>query len=212
MSFVGQLRGGLRGYFRDTFPYYFCLSLLFVLGVAFGAIAVNALSGQQKAELVDYVQVFLRGLGQKLGEIDGGVLLRQSALNNLKTAGLVWVLGATVVGAPLVILILFVRGFVIGFSVGFLFGEMGAKGLALALLAIFPPNVLAVPAILAIGVSSLGFAVLVVRRRVGRFRVNLAEEFLAYTFTCLVLTAGLLAASVIEAYVAPVFLGLLAGS
>lgn len=211
MTFVGQFKGGLKGYFRDTLPYYFSVALLFVLGVVFGAIAVNALSPQQKAELVDYLQVFLRGLSQKLADIDSGVVLRESVSSNLKTAGLVWLLGVTVIGAPLTVVIIFVRGFVIGFSVGFLFSEMGAKGLALSLLAIFPQNVIAVPVMLAIGVSSLAFSVLIVRQRVGRFKVNLAEEFLAYTFTCLVLGALLVGASLVEAYVTPFFMGLIAG-
>jgi stage II sporulation protein M len=211
LSFVGQFKDGLKGYLSQTLPYYFFVGLLFVLGVIFGALAVNALSPQQKVELLDYLQVFLRGVGQKLGEIDSGVVLRQSAANNLKTVGLLWLLGATVIGAPLAVVIIFVRGFVIGFSVGFLCSEMGAKGVALSLLAIFPQNLLAVPVFLAVGVSSLGFAVLVVRRRVGRFRINLAEEFLAYTFTCLVLAALLVGASLIEAYLTPIFMGFIAG-
>lgn len=211
MSFVGQFKGGLRGYLRESLPYYFFVGLLFVFGVAFGALAVNALSARQKVELLDYLQVFLRGLGEKLSDIKSGVVLRQSVASNLKTVGLLWLLGATVIGAPLTVVVVFIRGFVIGFSVGFLFSEMGAKGLALSLLAIFPQNLVAVPVLVAAGVSSLAFSVLLVRQRVGRFRVNLAEEFLAYTFTCLVLGALLIGASLIEAYVTPVFMGLIAG-
>ncbi len=212
MTFIGQFRNGLKGYLKESLPYYFFVTLLFILGVVFGAIAVNALASQQKVELLDYLKVFLRGLSQKLGDIDSGVVLRQSVANNLKTAGLVWFLGVTVIGVPLTVVILFVRGFVVGFSVGFLVGEMGGKGLSLALLAIFPQNVIAVPVIIALGVSSLAFSVLVVRQRVGRFKVNLAEEFLAYTFTSLVLCALLVGASLIEAYVTPVFMGLIAGA
>ena len=212
MTFVHPFRNGIKGYLKDASPYYFFAALLVVLGVVFGAIAVNALSGQQKAELVDYLQVFLRGLSAKLGDIDSGLVFRQSVANNLKTAGLVWLLGATVLGAPLTVVLLFVRGFVIGFSVGFLVSEMGAKGLLLALLAVFPQSVIAVPVMIALGVSSLAFSVLIVRQRVGRFKVNLAEEFLAYTFSCLVLSAVLLGASLIEAYVTPVFMGLIVGA
>jgi len=212
LTFVGQFRNGLKGYLGLSLPYYFFVSLLFVMGVVFGAVAVNALAPRQKVELLDYLKVFLRGLSQQLGDIDGGVVLKQSVTANLKTAGLVWLLGATVIGAPLTVVIVFVRGFVVGFSVGFLVGEMGGKGLSLALLAIFPQSVVAVPAILALSVSSLAFSVLIVRQRVGRFKVNLAEEFLAYTFTCLVLAAALVGASLIEAYVTPVFMGLIAGA
>ncbi len=212
MTFIGQFKNGLKGYMQGALPYYFFVTLLFILGVVFGAVAVNALTPQQKVELLDYLKVFLRGLTQKLGDIDSGVVLRQSVANNLKTAGLVWLLGATVIGVPVTVVILFVRGFVIGFSVGFLVGEMGGKGLSLALLAVFPQNIIAVPVMIALGVSSLAFSVLMVRQRVGRFKVHLAEEFLAYTFTCLVLCALLVGASLIEAYVTPVFMGLIAGA
>ncbi len=212
MTFVGQFKEGFKGYFRRSIPYYFCVSLLFVLGVGFGALAVNALTSRQKVELLDYLQVFLRGLAKKAGEIDGGVVLRQSAASNLKTVGLIWLFGATVIGAPLTVVMVFVRGFVLGFSAGFLFSEMGARGLALTLLGVLPHSLIAVPVLLAVSVASLGFAVLVVRRRVGKFQVNLAEEFLAYTFTCLVLAAALMGASLVEAYVTPFLVGLVASA
>lgn len=211
MSFIEQFRGGLKGYFQNAALYYFAVGVLFLMGVIFGAVAVNALTADQKVELLDYLQVFLRGLGEKLGDIDAGSVFSQAVANNLKTAGLIWILGATVIGAPLSLVIIFVRGFVIGFSVGFLFGEMGLRGLALSVAAILPQNLVAVPAVLALGASSLAFAVLMLRRRVGSFRVSLAEEFLAYTFTCLCLAAVLVGASALEAYVTPALMSIIAG-
>ncbi len=77
-------------------------------------------------------------------------ILYQSILDNvLKTAALLFVLGLTVIGAPLVLGIVFLRGFVLGFTVGFLIQETSLNGLILAAAAVLPPhNVVAVPAIM----------------------------------------------------------------
>ncbi|MGI6093726.1 MAG: stage II sporulation protein M, partial [Negativicutes bacterium] len=127
-----------------------------------------------------------------------------------KTIIFMWLLGFTIVGLPFVLFILFTRGFVIGFTVGFLVNEYIAKGLLFALVSILPHNFFAVPALLATGVSATTFSLMLLKRR-KHSRSNLLYESLGYTAVCLAMLALIIIAGLIEVYVSPVFMKLVAG-
>jgi len=207
LSFTEQFRAGLPGYLRASLGLYVFSTLLLVVGIVFGALAASALAPWQREDLVAFVGGLMRDLGESAPGVDGPRVMRQALSNHLRTGAILWGLGITVVGVPLVAVVLFTRGFVLGFTVGFLVKELGWPGLVLASLAVFPPNLLAVPALLVLGVSSLSFSLLLLRTRFDRRRrLKLPEEFLAYTFLALGSGTLLVAASAVEAYLSPVFL------
>ncbi|MDT8901088.1 stage II sporulation protein M [Anaeroselena agilis] len=207
---VGNFRQNMNEYFRANIVAYFFMILIFVIGVAVGALAVKALPEDQKLELIGYLKVFFQGLVQSPGVVDTPALFSTVALSSVKTIGLIWLLGFTVVGIPFVLFIIFTRGFVIGFTVGFLINEYIMKGLAFALASVLPHNFFAVPALLAAGVAATSFSMMLVRRK-QRAKVNILYESVGYTVFCLLMLALMLAAAVIEVYISPVFMKLVAG-
>ncbi|MCL6450996.1 MAG: stage II sporulation protein M [Acetobacteraceae bacterium] len=193
---------------RTLALYFFCF-LLLVLGVVFGALAVRALGDDQRAALLGQVQLAAQALVPGGPELSAGAVLRRSLGLNLGTVGLLWLLGATVVGLPAVLLVLFGRGFILGFTAGFLSYELGLRGVLVCLATLFPPSLFAVPALLSLGVQSLSFTLRLVRRR-HRSAEPLSRALGAYTLATLALGSLLTAASLFEAYLSPVFLRLLA--
>jgi stage II sporulation protein M len=212
VSFIGQFRNGIVGYLRaNAGVYIFCL-VIFSIGIIFGALAIRALRDDQKAELIDYLQVFLRGL-VRTGQPQGGTtVLKQSLGTQLKTAGFIWLLGLTVIGLPAVALAVFMRGFIVGFTVGFLVQQLGYKGIVFVVFSVLPQNLIAVPAILIIGASALSFSLLLVGARLQHRRFQFLEEFAGYSALALGACLALVGASLIEAFIAPVFIKLLAGT
>jgi len=137
---IGSFRQNAYEYLRANIVAYFFMTLIFIIGVVVGALAVKTLPEEQKLELVGYLKVFFQGLVQTSATADTAELFRNAALNNIKTIGLMWILGFTIVGLPFVLFIVFTRGFVIGFTVGFLINEYIMKGLVFALASILPHN------------------------------------------------------------------------
>ena len=207
---LGNFRQNMNEYFRANIVAYFFMTLIFVIGVAVGALAVKTLPEDQKLELIGYLKIFFQGLAQGPGAVDTSALFSTVVLSGVKTIGLIWLLGFTVVGIPFVLFIVFTRGFVIGFTVGFLVNEYIMKGLAFALASVLPHNFFAVPALLVAGVAATSFSLLLVRRR-QRAKVNLLYESVGYTVLCLLMLVLMLAAAVIEVYISPVFMKLVAG-
>lgn len=184
--------------------------LILIIGVVVGALAVKTLPDEQKTELISYLRIFFNGLSNNSDVIgDTSNLLNNVLFNNAKTIVLMWVLGFTVVGIPFVLFILFTRGFIIGFTVGFLVNEYIAKGLLFALVSVLPHNFFAVPAILVTGVSATTFSIMLLRRK-KHSRKNLVYESFSYTVVCFFMLFFMLIAGLVEVYISPVFMKLIA--
>jgi stage II sporulation protein M len=207
---LGYFRQNFNDYFRANIVAYFFMTLIFVIGVVVGALAVKTLPEDQKLELIGYLKIFFQGLAQGPANVDSPALFSTVMLSSVKTIGLIWLLGFTVVGLPFVLFIVFTRGFVIGFTVGFLVNEYILKGLVFALASVLPHNFFAVPALLVASVAATSFSLMLVRRK-QRAKINLLYESVGYTILCLLMLVLMLLAAVVEVYISPVFMKLVAG-
>ncbi|BBB92935.1 MAG TPA: stage II sporulation protein M [Methylomusa anaerophila] len=203
---MNLLRKYIAEYIRTNIVAYFFITLIFVIGVVAGAMAVKTLPEEQKLELVGYLRIFFQGLAQQQGlTADSQTLLFTAIINNAKVIILMWLLGFTVVGIPFVLLLVWVRGFVIGFTVGFLVNEYVLKGLLFAIVSVLPHNFFTVPAILATGVAATTYSLLLVRRR-SSSKHNLLYISFSYCIFCFIMMVITVVGSLIEVYVSPVFM------
>lgn len=210
-----RARPAVVGYLRERLVVYLFLATVFGLGLAAGALGAAAVDPEAQSELDQFLDGFLRSLSEGGGS-PAELLERALVADVLKTAGATWLLGLSLIGAPLVLVLLFLRGFVLGFTAAFLVGRMALPGALFAAAALVPHNLLAVPgAFLAAG-AAIGFAGAGARILAGRRGAGTVYGKLA-TFTCLILISSLFfaAAALVEAYVTPILarsiVGLLLG-
>lgn len=181
---------------------YVFTTVLFIMGVVFGSIIVGALTVEQRQDLLGYLNHFFNGLQQDT-IADSRAALVHAAGHHLKYIGVMWLLGLSIVGAPLILILIFLKGLVIGFTVGFFVRELSWNGLGFALLAVFPQNLLIVPALIIVAVSSIGFSLLLLRNRFIQRRGTIYPQFISYSFLVVVMACVLVAASFFEAFISP---------
>ncbi len=207
---LAYFRQRISGYFKANIVAYFFIILIFIIGVVVGALAVKTLPDEQKSQLIGYLHIFFTGLTQ-----DGGInttsenMITSVMFTNGKSILLMWILGFTIVGIPFVLLILFIRGFIIGFTVGFLVNEYVMRGLLFAFASVLPHNFFAIPAILVMGVSATRFSLMLVRRKTYS-NINLWYEAAGYSIISVAMLVVVLFASLLEVYISPVFMKLVA--
>lgn len=206
MTFLGQFEDGLGRYFRRSAGVYALVVVVFLGGVIAGSLAVSALNGTQQTALVDYFEVFLRGLTRTADTVPPNEVTTGVLQAYLKTTGLLWILGVSVIGIPFVGLLLVIKGFALGFAASFLIQQMGARGVVFSLVAVLPQNLIAIPALLIIGASSISFSLSALGSRRRRRHFAWGREFLGYSLVVLIMTVLLLAASLIEGYLSPVLM------
>jgi stage II sporulation protein M len=194
----------MHGYIAAHLPYFLFVSVLFVMGVLFGALLVNAMTFEQKQYLGYQLQEFL--LAPKPPSSAGG-LFRAALGLHLKWLTLIFVLGISVVGMPFVLLLDFVKGVLLGFTVGFLVGELSWRGALFALLTVAPQNLLIVPALLILSVAAVSFALFVIRNRLLHQRGRMSSQLSRYGSIALLTVPATAAAALFEAFVAPALIG-----
>lgn len=202
------MQEGISNHVKSNLGLYFIVILFFAIGVAAGAFTVKALDDLQKQALIKYLQSFFQVLTNK--DIDSIVVLRQSIENNIQTVFIIWILGITVIGIPVTLLIMGVRGFIIGFTVAFLIDGLGWKGLFFTFLAILPHNLIIIPCLVSICVISISFSKMIIKDRLARrWTNNYWHKFFSYCILIIMIFTVSIAGSFIEAYIIPVFIKLI---
>lgn len=191
---------------KDHTPLYVFVAVLFLMGVVFGALMVNALTLEQQQDLSKYLSNFFMSVNESTGSMNEVTFWYITSLH-LKWLGLIWVLGLSVIGLPGILILDFFKGVLIGFTVGCLVGQFSWKGMLFALVSVAPPNLVIIPVILIASVSALTFSLHIIRNRVMLNRKgNLSQSFLSYTAVTLVLGVLVVAVSSFETWVTPVLM------
>ncbi len=196
-------------YFRQRMPLLLGIFVLLIMGLIFGSLAVQTLSPTQSEELGTYIANFYGSFSRELKVANRQSLAINGFLDNVvKINGLVWVLGLTIIGAPLIFGVIFMRGFVLGFTVGFIVSEMNLNGIIVAIASVLPHNLLIIPALLITCTTSLSFAAAAIRTLTGSSKGNILNQFIGMTLIVLISCGILAIASAVEIYVTPIFIQL----
>ncbi|WP_339227908.1 stage II sporulation protein M [Oceanobacillus sp. FSL K6-2867] len=180
---------------------YLFMIILFLTGIIFGAVIVNSMGFIQKQDLFFYLERFFGQIteGASISKTD---ILWQSFTYQAKYLLLICILGLSVIGLPIVWVLIFVKGLVIGFSVGFIVNQLGLQGLLLASLSIAPQNILVIPIYIIAGSISMIFSLTLLNRLFSRKNHQLLLQPLArYSMIFVMLLVVSLAAALVEAYV-----------
>jgi len=187
---------------KDQLTLYVFVSVLFVVGVVFGVLLVGALTFDQQQNLAGDVQQLVQRIQEGMGA-DGSESFWERVFFHAKWLILIWVLGLTVVGMPLVLALDFLKGVLVGFAVGTLVSQHEWNGLLFSLVSVAPPNLIVVPALLIASVSAVSFSLYMVRNRImGRYG-TLGAPFLSHTSTAVAMILVIAGAALIEAFVSP---------
>ncbi len=202
-----KFKGRLGQYVRTNLVVFLLILVIFAAGIISGALGIKSLSEKQQWDLLSYVDLVLQGSGD--WQVDNLGLARQAVWSNVKLIALMWFLGLTVLGIPVILVIVFMRGAVLGFTVGFLVREKAFTGVLLTFLTILPQNLLFIPALLLAAIGSVSFSLNLVRGKFAR-SLALSQYFLGYTalFGVIFLAASI--GGLVEAYVSPAFIKLIA--
>jgi len=194
------LKGRIKQHIGANRWQYMLVVLLFAVGVMIGNYKVPGLEGGVKNHLLDLLNSYLHAGNQ--GSMNGPVLLFYSFLNQAKSIIAIWFLGLTVIGMPIILAVLFFKGFSLGFTVGFLVQEKAGVGVLVAILSILPQNLVYIPLLIIWAVVGVNFSISIAAGRHNRAG-SLGRALVSYTLLMLVFLVLMLMGPCIEAYFSP---------
>jgi len=192
----------ITAHIRDHATIYLFMVILFLTGIIFGAIIVNSMSFIQKQDLFFYLEQFF---GQMISDqpIGHAALLKESFFYHFRYLLILFLLGLSVIGLPIVWILLFVKGLVVGFSVGFIVNQLGIQGLLLASLSIAPQNLVIIPIYIIAGSLSMVFSLTLLQKLFARGNSpSIFQPFTRYATMFLLLIGISFIAALLETYVA----------
>lgn len=195
-----NLRLKIGRHLKENRLAYAFLTLIFLLGIFLGYQKVYSLEGEVRQHLSSLINDYL--LGGYKGDLSSSYIFMSVYLGQLKSLVLIWFLGLTVIGIPLILGVILVRGFSLGFTVGFLVQEKAGAGVLVSILSILPQNLVYFPLIIVWALIAINFSVYIVKGREGG-GLPLAKGLLRYFLLLIVCVLVMLVGVLIETYLVP---------
>ena len=116
------------------------LTVLMLVGIIFGAVFVTILNKTDKDLIINHLNGFINNI--ETNKIDYWLVLKNNMITNLMFIGIVWLLGISIIGLPIIIGMFFTKAFILGFSIGSIISTFGTKGILFSIIYTFPGQVI----------------------------------------------------------------------
>lgn len=190
-----RLKEILKNYIINNYKEYILVGLIFIIGLFAGVLIVNNCKDDQMSEISTYITDFIAKF-KEIETINKGELIITSIKNNIILALILWLAGTTVIGMPIVLAIILSRGVILGYTISAITFTLGTfKGISFCLISILLQNLLFIPAVLTLGVSSIKLYRSIMK---DKRKENIKIEIIRHTIISVIMILTLIVSSIIE--------------
>ena len=172
---------------------YFIVFIIFVVGIFLGVMFVNQIG--DKSAIENYINTYI----DETKSIQNGnyfAELQNEIKNNIILVLLLWFAGTTIIGIPIVLGIILFRGFCLGYTIAscvYVLGRM--KALIFIAITFLLQNIIFIPAIMILGVSSIKLYKSIVK---DRRKENIKLAIVKHTILSSIILIALIISSIIK--------------
>lgn len=120
---------------RKMMVFLFCF---FIISIVFGSILPFFLSDSDKCLVSDYLSNFV----SQVSNYSGISLMLNGLYSNLGLCVVIFLLGLSIVGVFFILILYFLKGFILGFSVSSIIINYGVKGILFGFVYLFPHQII----------------------------------------------------------------------
>ena len=188
----------LKEYVKNNYKIYLLVCILFIIGIFIGVMTIN-FSNEKNIEEIEKVINEVVNNYKKVENINNFQLTFQSIKRNVLFAIILWTGGTTIIGLPMVLLSILIRGVILGFTISSITVTLGTlKGILFCIGLEVLQNILYIPAILTIGVSSIKlYKSIITDKR----KENIKIEVIRHTIISTIMIAVLVLSTIIENFI-----------
>lgn len=174
---------------------------LFLIGLIAGSIFITIISKSDQALVKEYIKEFVNKADKnKLNYLEA---LKNASLSNGLFIVIVWLLGFSIIGIPIVIFMYFSKAFILGFSLSSFILQYKFKGLLLVLIYFFPHHVVNILAYTLILIYSLKISFILVNSIIKKKTISFKAIMNRYLIVFAVSIGMVIVASLYECFVVP---------
>lgn len=193
-----MLKNMILGYINENIKIYAIVTLMFLIGWVIGIIFVNNSQEVQQEQINGYINTFIQGIKAD-AEISKPEILKNSILSNLGITVLLWFLGSTVIGMPLIYIVILYKGYSVGCTISAIVASLGTgNGIVFILSTMLLQSIIYIPCLLSLAVSGVKLYKQIME---DRRTENIKIQILRHSIFCVFIFLMLVIAALIETYI-----------
>lgn len=135
-----KLMDKFKEYFKVNKRLFLFLSILLIIGITAGSIFSVILKEEDLRLVTEYLTNYLNSIDKM--EINTTTSFVSSFLSQLTIIVIIWILGFSIIGIPVIFLMFFYKCFVFGFTIGSIIINYKAKGILLSFIYMIPHHII----------------------------------------------------------------------
>lgn len=185
---------------------YLFLIAITVVGIISGILFIFFISKEDKSLVRDELSAFFTSIQNN--QINYLSTFINSIFTNITYLIILWILGISVIGIPIIIFLIFLKGFIFGFSFSSIIYIYGIKGIPLSISSQVPHSFILLVLLILVGFYAINFSVRLFRVLFLKESINLIPYFKKYNQIVAICAVGVLFCSLLETFLSPFFMNL----
>ena len=200
MKWMDKLKGTIKVN-KKTLLFF---TILLIIGIIAGSIFMAILSETDKKLVTDYFNNYISNIeNNKLNYLES---IKNGLFNNLLYIIIIWILGISIIGIPIVTIMFFIKSFTLGFSIASIVFNYKLKGCLLNFINIFPHQIIYFLIYMLITPYSIFFSLKMINSIINKknmdFKIMMNKYVKILIISVIAITIGI----IIETFITPLLI------
>lgn len=182
--------------------------ITFFLGLILGSLFINFITEDDKKLLVEQLELFLSNVKNLTKDVFGIKVFSGEILNNGFQLFIIFVLGISMIGLPVVIIIMFFKGFMLGTTLATIILKYQFKGIIGSFLYVFPCYIFNIIIYIFISFFAVHASIKFLKALLKKDNLNFKSFFGRYLLSFIISMFFMFIVCLLDAYLTPVLLKL----
>ncbi len=185
----------------------FFLGIIAVIAIIFGSLFSVMLNESDKNLTLEYINNFFENI--KNNNLNYILALKNGSISSLGFILIVWLLGVSIIGMPIVLFMYFSKFFVIGFSISSIIKGYGLKGCLLSFAYIFPHHIIYIIVYTILTVYSIKMSIKLISTIIKKDKIDFKPIINKYLLVLLLSAIIAVLTLLFEVFITPKFINLI---
>lgn len=185
----------------------FFLGIIAVIAIIFGSLFSVMLNESDKNLTLEYINNFFENI--KNNNLNYILALKNGSISSLGFILIVWLLGVSIIGMPIVLFMYFSKFFVIGFSISSIIKGYGLKGCLLSFAYIFPHHIIYIIVYTILTVYSIKMSIKLISTIIKKDKIDFKPIVNKYILVLLLSVIIAVLTLLFEVFITPKFINLI---
>lgn len=179
-------------------------TILLIIGIIAGSIFMAILSETDKKLVTDYFNNYISNIeNNKLNYLES---IKNGLFNNLLYIIIIWILGISIIGIPIVTIMFFIKSFTLGFSIASIVFNYKLKGCLLNFINIFPHQMIYFLIYMLITTYSIFFSLKMINSIINKKNMDFKIMMNKYVKILIISVIAIIIGIIIETFITPLLI------